>query len=47
MLRKLTQTTKIKGHTAKASPEEPQYLVESENSGTKAAHRREVPKREA
>lgn len=37
--RKLTSTTQIKGHTAKASEEEPQYLVESEKTGNKAAHK--------
>jgi hypothetical protein len=39
VLRKLTKPTRIKGHTAKASPEHPQYLVESETSGGKAAHK--------
>lgn len=39
--KKLTSTTQIKGHTAKASEEEPQYLVESEQTGRKAAHKPE------
>jgi hypothetical protein len=38
-LKKLTSKTQIKGHTAKASKDDPQYLVESEKTGAKAAHR--------
>lgn len=38
---KLTGEKKIKGHVAKATPEEPQYLVESEKSGEEAAHKPE------
>ena len=37
--KKLTSETDIKGHTAKASKEEPQYLVESESTGSEAAHK--------
>ena len=37
--RKLTEETAIKGHTAKASKDDPQYLVESEKTGAEAAHR--------
>jgi hypothetical protein len=36
---KLTEDTRVKGHTARASEEDPQYLVESEKSGAEAAHR--------
>ncbi|KPQ35239.1 MAG: Protein of unknown function (DUF2945) [Phormidesmis priestleyi Ana] len=36
---KLTSETDIKGHTAKATEDEPQYLVESESTGSKAAHK--------
>ncbi|MGB3291484.1 MAG: DUF2945 domain-containing protein [Phormidesmis sp.] len=36
---KLTDTTEIKGHTAKASEEDPQYRVESERTGSEAAHK--------
>lgn len=36
---KLTDTTDIKGHTAKATKDDPQYLVESESSGKEAAHK--------
>lgn len=37
--KKLTDTTEIEGHTAKASADDPQYLVESESTGSKAAHK--------
>ena len=37
--KKLTSTTKIKGHTAKATKEDPQYLVKSAKSGAEAAHK--------
>lgn len=36
--KKLTSPTKIKGHRVAASEENPEYLVESEKSGRKAAH---------
>ncbi|MBI0474404.1 DUF2945 domain-containing protein [Sphingomonas sp. MA1305] len=36
--KKVTSDTKIKGHTVRASKEEPQYIVESDNGG-KAAHK--------
>ncbi len=36
--RKLTSPTSIKGHRVKASPDHPEYLVESEKSGAEAAH---------
>jgi hypothetical protein len=37
--KKLTSDTEIKGHTVRASPSEPQYLVKSEKSGGTAAHK--------
>lgn len=37
--KKLTSTTDIEGHTAKASEDDPQYLVESEKTGARAAHK--------
>ena len=37
--RKLTSTTEIEGHEAKASADDPQYLVESEKTGAEAAHK--------
>lgn len=36
--KKLTGETSIKGHKVKASKDDPQYLVESDNGG-KAAHK--------
>ena len=39
--KKQTTDTKIKGHQVRASPEEPQYIVESDNGG-KAAHKAEA-----
>ena len=39
VLRKLTSKTKIKGHTATADSEHPQYLVQSEKTGARAAHK--------
>lgn len=35
----ITETTKVKGHTAKASKESPQLLVKSGKTGKKAAHK--------
>ncbi len=37
--KKLSSSKKIKGHVAKASKENPEYLVQSEKSGKEAAHR--------
>jgi hypothetical protein len=36
--KKLTSAKKIKGHVAKASKDNPEYLVQSEKSGKEAAH---------
>lgn len=38
VVRKLTSTTEVGGHTATATTDDPQYLVESEHGG-RAAHR--------
>lgn len=38
VVRKITAKTKIKGHTAKPSPSNPEYLVQSDRGG-KAAHK--------
>lgn len=43
--KKLTAPRKIKGHKVAASPEEPQYLVESDKSGEQAAHKAEALKK--
>ena len=39
VVKRITAPVKIKGHVAKASPENPEYIVESERSGTRAAHK--------
>ncbi len=38
VVKKQTSDTTIKGHQVRASPDEPQYIVESDNGG-KAAHK--------
>ncbi len=43
--KKLTSKTQIKGHTAKATKDDPQYLVESDKSGKEAAHKPEELKK--
>jgi hypothetical protein len=37
----VTQTTHVKGHVAKATPEQPQVLVRSNKTGAAAIHRPE------
>ncbi len=37
--RKLTSETQVGGHTAKAPEDDPQYLVESDETGAEAAHK--------
>lgn len=39
VVRKQTSPTTIKGHTVKASPDDPQYIVKSEKTGARAAHK--------
>ncbi|WP_407530418.1 DUF2945 domain-containing protein [Methylobacterium oryzisoli] len=39
VVKKETGTTKVKGHTAKASPADPQYRVKSDKSGKEAVHK--------
>ena len=39
VVKKVTGTTKIKSHVAKASPQHPEYLVQSEKSGKPAVHK--------
>lgn len=41
----VTSTTKIKGHTAKATKEEPQVVVKSAKSGKQAVHKPEELKK--
>lgn len=43
--KKQTSRTKIKGHTVDASEDDPQYIVESDSTGAKAAHRPEALKK--
>ena len=39
VVKKLTAPAEIKGHHVAASPENPEYLVESEKTGAEAAHK--------
>ncbi len=39
--KKATSTTRIKGHVAKASKEEPQFVVKSAKTGKEAVHKPE------
>ncbi len=41
VVKKQTTPTKIKTHTVAASKDNPQYIVESEKSGKRAAHKPE------
>lgn len=43
--KKLTAPTKIKTHKVAASPENPEFLVESDATGAKAAHKAEALKK--
>ena len=38
----VTSTTKVKGHTAKATKDEPQVVVKSDKSGSEAVHKPEA-----
>jgi hypothetical protein len=40
--KKLVKPTEIKGHHIAASPANPEYLVESEKTGSQAAHKPEA-----
>jgi preprotein translocase subunit YajC len=37
--KKITSETHIKGHVAKASKEDPQFVVKSDKTGAEAAHK--------
>ena len=39
VVKKETGTAKVKGHTAKASKDDPQYRVKSDKSGKEAIHK--------
>ena len=43
--KKLTKPIDIKGHHVAASPDNPEYLVESEKTGADAAHKPEALKK--
>jgi hypothetical protein len=45
VVRKQTSPTQIKGHKVAASPENPEYIVRSDKSGTEAAHKAEALKK--
>jgi plastocyanin len=45
VVKKLTSPTKIKSHKVAASKDNPEYLVESEKSGGKAAHKPDALKK--
>lgn len=42
VVKKQTSGTKIKGHTVRASKNDPQVIVESSKSGKRAAHKPEA-----
>jgi hypothetical protein len=39
VVKKLARPTRIKGHLAKPTKDDPQYLVKSDKSGDEAAHK--------
>ncbi len=39
VVKKITFSTKIKGHTVSASEDNPEYIVKSDKSGKTAAHK--------
>ena len=45
VVRKQTSKTKIKDHVVAASPEEPQYIVQSDKTGAQAAHKAKALRR--
>ena len=42
VVKKMTSETHIKGHKVAATKDEPQYIVESDKSGKRAAHKPEA-----
>ena len=40
--KRITSETDVGGHTAKASEDDPQYIVESDKTGNEAAHKPEA-----
>jgi hypothetical protein len=45
VVRKLTSDTKIDDHQVRASKDDPQYLVESDKTGARAAHKPDALKK--
>ncbi|RIV36927.1 hypervirulence associated TUDOR domain-containing protein [Micromonospora radicis] len=43
---KLTERTRVRGHTVNASPQAPQYRIRNDDSGRDVAHHPEVLRRE-
>ena len=43
--KEVTNTTRVKGHKAVASQDNPQYIVRSEKSGKKAVHKQSALKK--
>ncbi len=43
--KKVTSTTRVKGHVAKPTKEEPQFVVKSDKSGKTAVHKPEEMKK--
>jgi hypothetical protein len=39
VVKKVTKTTKVKKHVAKATKKDPQFLVKSDKTGKKAVHK--------
>lgn len=45
VVKRLTSDCKIEGHEVKASKDDPQYLVESDKTGARAAHKPDALKK--
>jgi len=45
VVKRQTSPTRIKGHEVKASASEPQFIVESDKTGARAAHKAEALKK--
>jgi hypothetical protein len=43
--KKITSDTKVEGHQARASKDDPQFVVKSEKSGKKAVHKPDALKK--
>ena len=47
VVKQLTSETDVEGHTAKATEDDPQYLVESDKTGKQAAHKPDALKKKS